>query len=132
MSCGALAHAIDDFAAEGFDGAIEFRNVAGDQGAEGAAVAGEFFHQLSALVLHQFVEGTHLQAERVVGVFGLADDLRHQRVHGHVKRIAGLVAAELRIWVARRLPASSILLTRSPLRSSSSSSRESLEFFRES
>ena len=43
MSCGALTHAIDDFAAEGFDGAIEFRNVAGDQGAERAAVAGEFF-----------------------------------------------------------------------------------------
>ena len=89
---GALTHAIDDFAAEGFDGAIEFRNVPGDQGAEGAAVAGEFFDQLSALVLHQFVEGTHLKAERVMGVLGLADDLRHQRVHGHVKRIAGLVA----------------------------------------
>ena len=37
-----------------------------------------------------------------------------------------------RIWVASRLPASSILLTRSPLRSSSSSSRLSLEFFSES
>ncbi len=38
----------------------------------------------------------------------------------------------VRIFAARRLPASSILLTRSPLRSSSSSSRESLEFFSES
>ncbi len=37
-----------------------------------------------------------------------------------------------RIWMASRLPASSILLTRSPLRSSSSSSRLSLEFFSES
>ena len=59
---GALAHAIDDLAAEGFDGAIEFRDVAGDQRAERAAVAGEFFRQLAALVLHQFVERAHLQA----------------------------------------------------------------------
>ncbi len=42
------------------------------------------------------------------------------------------LSPEVRIWVARRLPASSILLTRSPLRSSSSSSSESLEFFSES
>ena len=42
------------------------------------------------------------------------------------------LSPRVRIWVARRLPASSILLTRSPLRSSSSSSSESLEFFRES
>ena len=41
------------------------------------------------------------------------------------------LSPEVRIWVASRLPASSILLTRSPLRSSSSSSRESLEFFSE-
>ena len=88
----ALAHAFDDFAAEGFDGAIELGNVAGDQGAEGAAVAGEFFREFSALVLHQFVEGAHLQTERVVRIFGLADDLRHQRVHRHVERVACLVA----------------------------------------
>ena len=59
---GALAHALDDLAAEGFDGAIEFRDVAGDQRAERAAVAGEFLRQFAALVLHQFVEGAHLQA----------------------------------------------------------------------
>ena len=41
------------------------------------------------------------------------------------------LSPEVRIWDASRLPASSILLTRSPLRSSSSSSRESLEFFKE-
>ena len=63
---GALAHAFDDLAAEGFDGAVEFRDVAGDQRAERAAVAGEFFGKLAALVLHQFVERAHLQAERVV------------------------------------------------------------------
>src|SRR5216683_200627 len=42
------------------------------------------------------------------------------------------LSPEVRIWVARRLPASSILLTRSPERSSSSSNSESEEFFRES
>ena len=42
------------------------------------------------------------------------------------------LSPEVMIWVARRLPASSILLTRSPLRSSSSSNSESEEFFRES
>src|SRR5260370_921314 len=42
------------------------------------------------------------------------------------------LSPEVRMRVASRLPASSILLTRSPLRSSSSSKRESLEFFRES
>ena len=47
-----LAHALDDLAAEGLDGAVEFRDVAGDQGAERAAVAGEFLHQFAALVLH--------------------------------------------------------------------------------
>ena len=89
---GALTHAIDDLAAEGFDGAVEFRDVAGDQGAERARVAREFLRELAALVLHQFVERAHLQGERVVRVLGLADDLRHQRVHGHVQRLAGLVA----------------------------------------
>jgi hypothetical protein len=58
---GALAYPLDDLAAEGFDGAVEFRNVAGDQGAERAAVAGEFFRQLAALVLHQLVEGAYLK-----------------------------------------------------------------------
>ena len=69
--------------------------------------------------------------ERVVRGFGLADDLRHQRIHGDVERVAGLVAGGQDVG-ASRLPASSILLTRSPLRSSSSSSRELLEFFSES
>ena len=59
---GALAHALDDLAAEGLDGAVEFRDVAGDQRAQRAAVAGEFFREFAALVLHQFVEGAHLQA----------------------------------------------------------------------
>ncbi len=59
---GALAHALDDLAAEGLDGAVEFRDVAGDQRAERAAVAGEFFREFAALVLHQFVERAHLQA----------------------------------------------------------------------
>ena len=58
---GALAHALDDLAAEGFDGAVELGDVARDQRAERAAVAGEFFRELAALVLHQFVEGAHLQ-----------------------------------------------------------------------
>src|ERR1700682_1873848 len=48
----ALTHAIDDLAAEGFDGAIEFRDVTGNQGAERAAVAREFFRKFAALVLH--------------------------------------------------------------------------------
>ncbi len=48
----ALAHALDDLATEGFDGAIEFRDVAGDQGAERAAVTREFFRKFAALVLH--------------------------------------------------------------------------------
>ena len=61
---GALTHALDDFAAEGFDGAVEFRDVAGDQGAKRAAVAREFLRQFAALVLHQFVERAHLQGER--------------------------------------------------------------------
>ena len=61
---GALAHALDDLAAEGFDGAVEFRDVAGDQRAKRAAVAREFLRQFAALVLHQFVERAHLQGER--------------------------------------------------------------------
>ena len=44
---GALAHALDDLAAEGFDGAVEFGDVAGDQRAERAAVAGEFLGQFA-------------------------------------------------------------------------------------
>ena len=75
---GALTHAIDDLAAEGFDGAVEFRDVAGDQRAERAAVASEFLREFAALVLHQFVERAHLQGERIVRGLGLADDLRHQ------------------------------------------------------
>ena len=90
---GALAHPLDDLAAEGFDGAIEFGDVAGDQRAERAAVAGEFLREVAALVLHQFVERAHLQRQRIVRGFGLADDLRHQRVDGDVERFAGLVAA---------------------------------------
>ena len=89
---GALTHAIDDLAAEGFDGAVEFRDVAGNERTERAAVAREFFREFAALVLHQFIERAHLQGERVVRGLGLADDLRHQRVHGHVERFAGLVA----------------------------------------
>ena len=89
---GALAHALDDFAAEGLHGAVEFRNMPGDQGAERAAVAGEFLRQFAALVLHQFVERAHLQRQRVVRGFGLADDLGHQRIHRDVERLAGLVA----------------------------------------
>ena len=42
------------------------------------------------------------------------------------------LSPDVMIWPARRLPASSILLTRSLLRSSSSSSSESAEFFSES
>ena len=89
----ALTHAVDDIAAEGFHGAIEFGDVAGNERAQRAAVAREFFRKLAALVLHQFVESAHLQAERIVRGFGLADDLGHQRIHGDVQRIAGLVAA---------------------------------------
>jgi hypothetical protein len=89
----ALTHAVDDVAAKGFDGAIEFGNVAGNEGAQRAAVAREFLRKLAALVLHQFVESAHLQAERIVRGFGLAHDFRHKRVHGDVERIAGLVAA---------------------------------------
>ncbi len=90
---GALAHPLDDLAAEGFDGAIEFGDVAADQRAERARVAGEFLREVAALVLHQFIERAHLQRERIVRVFGLAGDLRHQRVDGDVERFAGLVAA---------------------------------------
>ena len=42
--------------------------------------------------LHQFVERAHLQGQGVVRGFGLADDLGHQRIHGDVERVAGLVA----------------------------------------
>src|SRR6202011_6096373 len=38
---GALTHAVDDLAAEGFDGAVEFRDMAGDQSAERGGIAGE-------------------------------------------------------------------------------------------
>ncbi len=89
----ALTHAIDDLAAESLDGAIEFRDVAGDQRTERAAVAREFLGEFRTLLLHQFVERAHLQAERIVRGFGLADDLRDQRVDGNVKRVAGLVSA---------------------------------------
>ncbi len=90
---GAFAHALDDLPAEGLDGAVELGNVTCDQRAERAAVAGKSLGKLAALALHQLVEGAHLQAERVVGVLGLADDLGHQRVYRHVQRVARLVAA---------------------------------------
>src|SRR6266478_2115879 len=51
-----------------------------------------FFRKFGALILHQFIECAHLQGKRIVRGLGLADDLLHQRVHGHVQRIAGLVA----------------------------------------
>ena len=89
---GALAHPLDDLAAEGLDGAVELGDVAGDQCAQRAAVAREFFRQFAALVLHQFVEGAHLQRKRIVRGLGLADDLGDQRVDGDVERVAGLVA----------------------------------------
>jgi hypothetical protein len=89
---GALAQPLDDLAAEGLDGAVELRDVAGNQRAERAAVAGEFFRQFGTLVLHQFVEGAHLQRERIVRGLGLADDLGDQRIHGNIERLAGLVA----------------------------------------
>ncbi len=88
-----MAHALDDFAAEGFHRAIELGDVAGDQGAERAAVACEFLGEFGALVLHQLVERAHLQAQRVVRGLGLADDLGDQRIDGGVQRFAGLVAA---------------------------------------
>ncbi len=90
---GALPHAVDDFAAEGFDGAIELRDVTGDQRAQRAAVAAEFLRKFRALVPHQFIEGAHLQAERVVGVFSLADYFGDQRIDGNVQCVARLVAA---------------------------------------
>ncbi len=67
--------------------------MAGDKSTQRAAVACELFRQFAALVLHQLIERAHLQAERVVRGFGLAHDLRHQRVDGDVQRFAGLVAA---------------------------------------
>ena len=72
---------------------IEFADVTGDQRAERAAVTRELLGQLGALVAHQLVERAHLHAERVVGVFGLADHLGDQGVDGDVQRFAGLVAA---------------------------------------
>ena len=89
---GPLSHALDDLAAERLDGAVELRDVARDQRSQRAAVAGEFFREFAALVLHQFVEGVHLQGEAVVRGLGLADHLGDQRVDGHVERVAGLVA----------------------------------------
>ncbi len=74
----ALTHAVDDIAAEGFHGAIEFGNVAGNEGTQRAAVAREFFRKLAALILHQFVESAHLQTERIMRGFGLVDHLGHQ------------------------------------------------------
>ena len=60
---GALPHAIDDFAAIGFDGVIEFGNMAGDEGTQCAAVACEPLGEIGALVPHQFIEGIDLQAQ---------------------------------------------------------------------
>ncbi len=41
-----LTHAAGDLAAIGFDGAVKFRDMARDEGAERAAIAGEFFCKL--------------------------------------------------------------------------------------
>ena len=60
--------------------------------AERAAVAGEFFGELRALVLHEIVERAHLQRQRVVRGLGLAHHLGDQRVDGDVERVARLVA----------------------------------------
>src|ERR1700692_3027497 len=53
---GALTHALDDLAAEGLDGAVELRDVAGDQRPERAGVAREFFRKLAAPGLPQIAE----------------------------------------------------------------------------
>ncbi len=45
-----------------------------------------------ALVLHEVVEGAHLQRQRVVRGLGLAHHLGDQRVDGDVERVARLVA----------------------------------------
>ncbi len=89
---GALPHALDDIAAEGLHRAVEFRDVAGDQRAERAGVAGEFLGELAAVVLHQVVERAHLQRQRIVRGLGLAHHLGDQRIDGDVERLARLVA----------------------------------------
>ncbi len=57
------------------------------------AVAGEFFRQLRALFLHQAVERGDLGGQRIIGGFGLADDLGDEGADRHVERVARLVAA---------------------------------------
>src|SRR5207247_8944165 len=47
---GALPHPIDNLAAEGFDGAVEFRDVAGYGATERCACAPQFFRKFAALV----------------------------------------------------------------------------------
>ncbi len=89
---GALAHALDDLAAEGLHGAVELGDVARDQGTQRAGIAGELLDQLGALVLHQLVERAHLQRQRIVRGLGLADDLGDEGVDRGVERLARLVA----------------------------------------
>ena len=89
----ALAHALDDLAAEGFDGTVEFGDVTGDQRTKRAAVAGETFGKFSALVLHQLVEGVDLLRQGVVRALGLIQNAGDQRVRGGIERVSRLVAA---------------------------------------
>jgi hypothetical protein len=51
-----------------------------------------FFDEFRALIFHQFVERAHLQGQRVVRGFGLADHFGHQRIDGGIQRLACLVA----------------------------------------
>ncbi len=60
---GVLAHPLDDLAAIGLHRAVEFRDVAGDEGAERAGVAGELLGQFRAAVADQFLEGFEAQIE---------------------------------------------------------------------
>ena len=119
---------------------------------------GDFANSLGAAVAIPYGELPHWPASRVIGhegklVVGTSGGRTIAALAGRVHLYEGhdartvtfatrvltvtssaslALSPEVRIWVASRLPASSILLTRSPLRSSSSSSRESLEFFSES
>ena len=81
---GALAEPLDQFAAIGLHGAVEFGDVAGDQVAERGGVARDFLAERGAAVVEHVLEGLQARGQHVLdrvaaGVERRAPALRRSR-----------------------------------------------------
>ena len=89
----ALAETLDQFAAVGLHGVVEFGDVAGDQVAEVAGVARDFLGELGAALVEHFLEGLQARRQHVLDRFAAAVERGDERFGAVAEGVRDRIAA---------------------------------------